>query len=193
VAATIRDRVTIDLRGLRPAVGALAASRRMTVAALARAALVAVLDRCSVDPTASDEGSVVTSDRRVKFTVRLHEGDVERVIQQARALGMSYWTYLSYVIDGAPPPVIVDGRETIAALASSTDQPTVLAAGLEDLLRSIRCGAIFSGHECLAAVQELGRHVRPHLELASALMAELMPARPRRRVAPKRHAKRAPS
>jgi hypothetical protein len=39
-----RDRVTIDLRGLRPAVEALATNHQMTIAALGRTALLRMLD-----------------------------------------------------------------------------------------------------------------------------------------------------
>jgi hypothetical protein len=190
VKAAHRDRVTIDLRGLRPAVEALAASRRMTLAALGRAALRALVDQSPSLSTQADEDVVVLPDQKVKFTVRLHRGDVERVITEARSLGMSYGSYLSWLIDGAAPPVVIDPLEAIAALATSTDRLTVVAADLDELMRSIRGGTVPSVADCDQPVEALAREVRSHLALASQLMADLMPARPRRRVVNGRRKKR---
>ena len=79
VTSASRDRVTIDLRGLRPAVEALAAARHMTLAALGRMALVTVLDRLPGASAAADQG-IVLPDQKIKFTVRLHRGDVAQVV-----------------------------------------------------------------------------------------------------------------
>jgi hypothetical protein len=190
VKAAHRDRVTIDLCGLRPAVEALAASHRVSLAALGRAALRALLDRSPSPLTPAEEDVEVIPDQKVKFTVRLHRGHVERVIADARALGMSYGSYLSWVIDGAPPPVVIDPRESIAALAMSTDRLTVIAADLDGLMRSMGRGAVPSAEHCGRPVEALAREVRSHVALASQLMSELMPARPRRRAVNRRRKER---
>jgi hypothetical protein len=119
-------------------------------------------------------------DHKTKFTVRMYRGDIERVITRARALGAPYGTYISALIDGAPPPLIIDPQHAIAALASSTDRLTAIAADLDELMGSIRRGAILSVEDCGRPVEELTRLIQPHLEAASRLMTELMPARPRR-------------
>jgi hypothetical protein len=179
VNRTARDRVTIDLRGLRPAVQALARHRRVTIAALGRAALVRMLGP-SRDTAPPVEPPRILPDQKKQFTVRMYRSDIERVVTHARALGASYGTYLSALIDGAPPPLIIDPQQAIAALAGSTDRLMAIAADLNELMRSIRRGAIPSAGDCGRPVEELTHLIRPHLESASRLMADLLPARPRR-------------
>ena len=55
-AAAMRDRVTVDLRGMRPQLQAQAARRQMTAAALVRHAVTAMLDNAPSD--AGDSRSV---------------------------------------------------------------------------------------------------------------------------------------
>jgi hypothetical protein len=167
-------------------VEALAASHRVSLATLGRAALRALLDRSPSPSTLANEGAEIIPDQKVKFTVRLHRGDVEHVIAEARALGMSYGSYLSCLIDGAAPPVVIDPLEAISALAMSTDRLTVIAADLDELMRSIRGGVATSPEDYVGPVEALAREVRCHVALASQLMGELMPARPRRRGAHRR-------
>jgi hypothetical protein len=176
----IRDRITVDLHGLRPAVEALARSRRMTIAALGRTALVRMLDE-SPDLLPSTECEVVVPDKKKQFTVRMYCADIERVILQARALGATYGTYISALLDGAPPPLVIDPQQAIAALARSTDRLTAVAADLNELMRSIRCGVMSPARDYGRPIEELAHIIQPHLEAASQLMVELMPARPRRR------------
>ncbi len=151
----------------------------MTIAALGRAALVRMLGP-SPDTAPPVEQPEVLPDRKKQFTVRMYGSDIERVVTHARALGASYGTYLSALIDGAPPPLIIDPQQAIAALATSTDRLTAIAADLNELMRSIRRGAIPSASDCGRPIEELTQLIRPHLESASQLMAELLPARPRR-------------
>ena len=149
----------------------------MTIAALGRAALVRMLgpspDMALVEP------AQVLPDHKTKFTVRMYRSDIERVVAHARASGASYGTYISALIDGAPPPLIIDPQQAIAALAGSTDRLTAIAADLNELMRSIRSGAIPAASDCGRPVAELTQLIRPHLESASQLMADLLPARPR--------------
>jgi hypothetical protein len=51
----------------------------MTLAALGRMALVRVLDRLPGASAAGDQG-IVIPDQKIKFTVRLHRGDVAQVV-----------------------------------------------------------------------------------------------------------------
>ena len=183
----IRDRVTVDLHGLRPAVEALARNRRMTIAALGRAALVRMLDD-SPDTLPAAECEAVVPDKRKQFTVRMYCADIERVIIQARALGATYGTYISALLDGAPPPLVIDPQQAIAALARSTDRLTAVAADLNELMRSIRCGVMSPARDYGRPIEELAHIIQPHLEAASQLMVELMPARPRRRTRRRRRA-----
>ena len=89
--------------------------------------------------------------------------------------------------------MIIDPGEAIAALASSTDCLTVIAADLDGLARAVEHGTLCSALDCVGPIQALSRQVDLHLELASRLMADLMPARPRRSITGKRRKERVPS
>ena len=154
----------------------------MTLAALGRMALVTVLGRLPGASAAADPGSVIP-DQKIKFTVRLHRGDVARVVSGARASGISHGAYLSALIDGAPPPLVIDPQKAIAALGASTDPLAAIAAYLDELTRAIRRSTAPGVQDGGRRMEELTVEVRRHLELASGLMADLNPARQRRRVA----------
>jgi hypothetical protein len=160
----------------------------MTLAAVGRMALVTVLDRLPDASAAPDQG-IVIPDQKIKFTVRLHRGDVARVVSGARASGISHGAYLSALIDGAPPPLVIDPQEAIAALGASTDRLAAIAAHLDELTRAIRRGTAPGAQDCGRRMEELTVEVRRHLGLASGLMADLNPARPRRRGAVRRSRK----
>ena len=110
----------------------------------------------------------------------MYRSDIERVIAQSHSVGASYGTYIAALLDGAPPPLVIDPQRAIAALAQSTDGLTAIAADLNELMRSIRGGATPSVREFGRVIEQLTRVIRPHQEEASQLMFELLPARPRR-------------
>ena len=71
-----RDRVTVDLRGLGPAVKAQAAARGLTLAAFARAAIVEALPRDPFEPSAvrPDDGQPVKLLGTETAVLRLEDG-----------------------------------------------------------------------------------------------------------------------
>jgi hypothetical protein len=68
-ATAMRDRVTVDLRGIRPQLQAQAAKRQMTAAALVQRAVTAMLDDAPCD--AGESGSIDSTSGIpvVKFTL----------------------------------------------------------------------------------------------------------------------------
>jgi hypothetical protein len=112
MATTPRDRTTIDLRGLGPALKAYARARSLTVSEVARLALVAVLDTTvpHADVRAGD-------DRPVKLTIRLRLRVAARLKERARSCGLSHGAYLTTLIDETPArPLAV-----ATALGTSTE------------------------------------------------------------------------
>jgi len=151
----------------------------MTTAALGREAFVRMLD-ASRDMTSAGERHLGPLGAKKQFTVRMYCSDIDRLIAHARAVGASYGSYVSALLDGAPPPLIIDPQQVISTLARSTDRLTAIASDLNELMRVVRRGAVPTVRDCGQPVEELTRLIRPHLESASQLMVELMPARPRR-------------
>ena len=170
MSADSRDRVTVDLRGLAPAVKAHASARRMTLAAFARAAMVEALKQTEADPFHRLQGGGV-DDQPVKLTLTLPLRQASWLVEHARAAGLSYGTYLASVIDGTPAPGGL--REAARALTASTNQLAALLADLNDYARLLRRKDFEGAESYRVRVVSLFDEVRQHVRLQAALAVEV--------------------
>ena len=166
--------MSIDLRGLAPALKAHARARNLTVSDAARLAIAAALGTSPLDPEVEpthepDAGA----DQPVKVTVRLRRGVAVRLATRARACGLSHGTYLATLIDGTPAPPLA----VVAALNASTDQLAAVSADLNEVVRLLRGQPLPSEEELDEFTRRIEGGVRSHLDLASRVVAELRPAR----------------
>ena len=168
-----RDRVTIDLRGIGQAVRAAAAGRGQTLAAYARAALVAAAD--SLPPATPWRAAPVAGPRPpIKIHLRTDELEAEALVLKARLLGLSYGEYVGRLVVGTPLPAQVAQRAADrAALQASTDHVAVLAREISEVLRLAR--TVRSTEEMkqrAGHLHNLAADVRRHLDLASSFLAD---------------------
>jgi hypothetical protein len=182
-----RDRVTLELRGLRERLQALAASRQMTTAALVRKTLIAVLDEKSGEgntrrhvPAISATSTLIDTPV-IKVTLRLPASQASALARRARAADVSQGAYVAGLIDGAPPsPVPPDHARAVAALLASTDQLAVIGTDLNAFLRLLGLRSSSELERYRAGIMSLAEDVRRHLAIAATLVAELRsPRRPR--------------
>lgn len=173
VTRHLRERVTIDLRGIGPRLHAHAATRGKTTASVVRAAVIAMLDA----EGASEEPGVAAEPvdaRAVKVTVRLGVWDADRLARCARKAGVSQGTYLAGLLDGVPPsPRSIDHGAAVAALADSTQKVAAMSADIHGFLRLMRNFKANEAEKYRATLMSLSEDVRLHLEIASRLMAGL--------------------
>jgi hypothetical protein len=175
-----RDRVTIELRGMRERLQALAATRKLTTAAFVRKALVAVLDD---EPSRADDGGrddIIASNggHVVKVTLRLSEAHAVALASRARAAEVSQGAYVARLIDGVPAePLPPDHGQAVAALVASTDHLAAMGADLNAFMRLLRRGSSSEIERYRAGIMSLADDVRCHLALAAPLVAELKSAR----------------
>ena len=165
-----RDRVTVDLRGLGPAVKAEAAARNLTLAAFARAAIVESLKQATSQSDASSWNHL-DDGQRVKLTLTLPLRQASWLVERARASGVSYGTYLASVIDGEPFPGGL--ADAVTALMASTDQMAALSTDFQDflgLIRRDRAAEIGKYHEAVLWTLD---EVRKHVKLTAGLTAEV--------------------
>jgi hypothetical protein len=167
VAVDSRDRVTVDLRGLGPAVKAQAAARGLTLAAFARAAIVEALPRDPFEPSAvrPDDG------QPVKLTLTLPLRQASWLVERARASGVSYGAYLASVIDGEPFPGGL--ADAVSALMASTDQLASVSTDFTAFLGLIQQGRSAEAERYREAVVWYFGEVRKHMKLTAALAAEV--------------------
>ena len=179
-AAAMRDRVTVDLRGIRPQLQAQAAKRQMTAAALVRRAVMAMLDDAPSDVT--DDGSTdsVSGTSVVKVTLRLPVAHAVLLASRARRADVSQGSYVAQLIDGTPPqPRAPDHAQAVAALMASTDRLAALSADLNAFMRLLGRTPRSELEPYRASIRSLARDVRVHLASATALVAALRATRGR--------------
>lgn len=179
-SAVVRDRVTIDLRGIRPRLEAQAASRRMTAASLMRQAVLAMLDEESGSPDIGQPGGS-KGEPAVKVTVRLPASHAAVLASRARAADVSQGSYVARLIDGAPAqPPAPNHTQAVAALRASTDRLAALSADLNAFLRLLGRTPQSALEPYRSSLQSLAGDVRVHLAAAATLVAALREARGRR-------------
>jgi hypothetical protein len=170
--AAAREFFTVDLRGLRVALTARAASQGMTESDVLRGALAAALENDMVEPTPMTDGAYVGAS--IKLSVRLPRPAAHRLDHQARAAGLSRGAYLSRLIQGAPPVVAsADRRAGFAALSASSTELAVLSRDINHLTQLLRRGALDAARQYRDRLDTLDTDVRAHLDLAGLALAEL--------------------
>jgi hypothetical protein len=179
-AAVLRDRVTVDLRGMRPQLQAQAAKRQMTAAALVRRAVTAMLDDAPADAGESEWIDGVSGTQVVKVTLRLPVAHAVVLASRARVADVSQGAYVARLIDGTPAqPRAPDYTQAVAALMVSTDRLAALSADLNAFMRLLGRAPRSELEPYRASIWSLTSDVRMHLVSASALLASLRATRGR--------------
>ena len=172
------DRLTIELRGMRERLNALATARKMTTAALARKAIGSLLDDESSDNQIGRNDAAVCDVQIVKVTLRLSVAHAVALASRARAADVSQGAYVAGLIDGMPPdPLPPDHTHAVAALVGSTNQLAAMGADLNAFTRLLGRGSSTEIERYRAGIMSLADDVRSHLALAAPLVAALRSAR----------------
>lgn len=178
-----RDRVTVDLRGLRARLQSHAQAQGQTIAVLVRSAIVAMLDDAGpIDP---EVPCVAPSrERTLKVTLRLPVAHAVLLARRARAADQSQGRYVAALLDGfAPRPITPEGDRAVSALIGSTYRLATLSADINAHLRAWREGATGDFEQYRMGREPVGVVLQEHLCLASQVVAELRPAQRWRRAA----------
>ena len=176
-----REYFTVDLRGLRAALGARAAREGMTESEVLRSALATVLgtNRIPLFDPMQQSTPEPPGASQMKLSVRLAGSVVRRLDQDARAAGLSRGAYLTRLISGAPPVASsVDRVAACRALNSSSEELAVMSRDINHLTQLLRQGSIQAAKSYATRHETLDRDVRSHLALAAAVLADLSTMRP---------------
>ena len=174
---TTREYFTVDVRGLRPALRALAARDGVTESDVLRSALAAALGDSGVhlrSPGVASAESLQTAPR-VKLSVRVSAPAARRLDLNGRAAGLSRGAYLTRLIDGAPPVIPRAERAAgFAALNASASEVALLSRDINHLTHLLRMGSVRAAREYQGRMETLDGDVLRHLALSAAVIAELM-------------------
>ena len=172
VTRALRERVTVDLRGIADTVRQAAAARGQTLAVFTREALVARIEPVNGSTVRAKPGEERDAQHHVKLTLRLHPREALRLGTTARTLGLSYGDFVARLVAGAPLPAPVHDREADrAALLASTDQVAAIAADLRAFLRLLAKADAGGIQPYRNQMQALDAELYRHLDLASRLIA----------------------
>ena len=176
MASSSRDRISVDLRGLKAALFERARVAGVTPSGFVRDALVASLggERAS-SPLLQPASTGRTS---VRLSLRVTRDQAAAIVDAARAAGMPLGTFLFGLVTGVPSLAAgVSPRDLLAALTATNAELASLARNLNHLGLLLRQGAWRAADEYRPTLATLSCDVRAHLELATRTLAALQPAR----------------
>jgi hypothetical protein len=181
LAPSARDRISVDLRGLKAALVARAQARRVDVSVVVRRAVERELGAAAATTElAGETGCPRAAGGRAKLSIRLTSAEAARLAAGAARAGLSRSAYVAGLL--AEVPLLVSGSaaqpDLLAALNASCAELSTLSRNLHHLTTLLRQGQVRAALEYREMLDTLGGDVREHLAMAAGLLAELRPARP---------------
>jgi hypothetical protein len=172
-----RDRISVDLQGLKATLCERAHAAGMLPSAVVRKALADALD----EPLASAVLKTSYARReqstgRARLSLRMTRAQATAVIEAAHRAGMSPGDYVANLVAGVP--VLAGGgrrADHVAALIASSAEMSSLNRNVYHLTSLLREGSSRAALEYRMMLDTLANDVRAHLRLASAVLAELRP------------------
>jgi len=184
-----RDRISVDLRGLKAVLFEQARARGVSPSDLVRSVLADALDKAELPITdRSADGTSVPTGDRVRLSLRMTRRDALATLAGARAAGLSTGAYVAGLIAGVP--VLTSGAtrpDHLAGLIASSAELSTLSRKLHDLTSLLRQGSVRAAQEYREMLDTVADDVRKHLTLASAVLAGLRPSHGRPPAGPGQH------
>ncbi len=175
-----RDRISVDLHGLRAALFERARVRGVSPSVLVRDALSAALGQSdSAAPDRVAMGAAPAERDRVRLTMRMSRADAGATLEAARRAGMAPGAFVADLVADVPALSAGGSRaEHIAALVASSGELSTLSRNIHHLTRLLREGNVRAALEYRDMLGTLDGDIRRHLTLASGVLADLRPRRP---------------
>jgi hypothetical protein len=180
LAASNRDRISVDLRGLKAALVARAHAERLDVSVVVRRAVERELGLAAkaTQPAGEPCTSHATSAAR-RLSIRLTPAEAAQLAACAARVGLSRGAFVAGLL--AEVPLLVGGSaarpDLLAALNASCAELSTLTRNLHHLTALLRQGQLRAALEYREMLDTLGDDVRKHLTMAAGLLAELRPAK----------------
>lgn len=181
MAPSARDRISVDLHGLKAALVARAAADRVDVSVVVRRAIERELGVAAATTEPDGEPcSPRAAGSTVKLSIRLTSAETAQLAAGAARAGLSRNAYVAGLL--AEVPLLTSGLafrpDLLAALNASCAELSTLTRNLHHLTTLLRQGQVRAAMEYRQMLDTLGGDVREHLAMAAGLLAELRPARP---------------
>jgi hypothetical protein len=177
-----RDRISVDLRGLRAALFDRARGQGVSPSELVRDALEKALGHPERQPFGQVTDPLpAPAEARARLSLRMTRIEALAILSAARQAGMAPGAYVAGLV--AAVPVLTGGSsrsDHIAELTASSAELSTLIRNIHHLTSLLRQGQVRPAQEYRAMLDTLADDVRVHLNLASDVLAELRPRRSQR-------------
>ena len=172
-----RDRISVDLRGLKAPLFERARARGVSPSGLVRDALIEALGQ--TEPSSLDRvttGARLPTEDRVRLSLRMSRNEARATLAAARQAGLAPGAYVAGLVAGIPALVGSASRtDHLATLIASSAELSTLSRNIHHLTSLLRQGAVRPALEYRAMLDTLAGDVRSHLSLASGVLADLRP------------------
>ena len=179
MAPSSRDRLSVDLHGLKAALVERARLAGTSPSGWVRATLAEALG----DPAKPIEGTrpprlEARDAGRMRLTLRMSREDASAVLAAARLAGQAPGDFVANLLTGQVTPMPASDRaETVGALIASCAELSTFNRNLSHLVSLLRQGSFRPAEEYRPMLASLGTDVREHLDHFTRVMAELQPRR----------------
>jgi hypothetical protein len=174
MAPSSRDRISVDLRGLKAALVARARAQGVSPSDVVRAALLAALGVGSAEAL-SEAVPPNGATARVRLSLRMQRSDRDAVLRAAREASLSAGDFVAAVVRKVPALARAEPAAQIEALTQSCAELAELSRSLHHLATLLRQGASRAAQAYRGTLHSLDHDVHAHLVLASSVVAELRP------------------
>ena len=172
-----RDRISVDLRGLKASLFEQARARGVSPSGLVRDALIDALGRA--EPSSPDHvaaGASLPMQGRVRLSLRMSREEASATLAAARQVGLPPGAFVAGLVAGVPALLRGASRDAhIAALIASSAELSTLSRDIHHLTSLLRQGNVRAAQEYRERLDTLAGDVRSHLSLASGVLADLRP------------------
>jgi hypothetical protein len=177
MAPSSRDRISVDLHGLKAALLARAQAQGVSPSVLVRSLVAESMGR-NLDPAVQPQSGHQPPPRadRARLCLRMSRAEAADVLSAARRAGMCPGSFVAGLVAGVPAIQSGRGRgDHVAALIASNAELASLSRNIHHLSSLLRVGDVEPARVYRGMLDTMGADIRRHLELASHTLAELRP------------------
>ena len=175
MAPSSRDRISVDLRGLKAALIARSRERCVSPSEFVRSAVMAALGAdAAVASTPALRPSCAPD--RVRLSMRIQRDHAQRVLRGARDAGLTTGDFVVALVANAPVLEPAASAAThLAALTASCAELATLSRDLRHLSTLLRQGSTRAAQAYRERLDSVNADVHAHLHLATNVVAALQP------------------
>ena len=177
MAPSSRDRICVDLQGLKAALCAQAQAAGVLPSEWVRAAVADALGRPAVSRAHQAPASIQRRDAtRARLSLRMTRPQALAVLEAASRAGMAPGDYVANLVAGVPVATCGYRRpDHVAALTGSCAEMSSFSRSLHRLTSLLRNGSFRVAQDYQAMLDRLDDAVESHLRLTSRALADLRP------------------